>query len=177
MPAYQSRLLLFTAAIFISTIALQFQACGGQVETPPDPVEGLVVVSLDGQNIITWNVSKGAVTYNLYWDTASGVSINRQNMRVGTKIADLKSTAYFHTGLTNGLTYYYIVTAVSESGSESEPSTNEASGTPQSVIKCPASQTLCQDKCVDLTRDANNCGACGTICEAPTDVCVSSACI
>jgi len=43
---------------------------------------------------------------------------------------------------------------------------------------CSAStctNTCCSDKCVDLTRDFANCGACGTVCNAPRS-CMTSQC-
>lgn len=35
-------------------------------------------------------------------------------------------------------------------------------------ITCPAGQTLCAGTCVNLSTDSNNCGACGTVCTAPS---------
>ncbi|MDH5509276.1 MAG: hypothetical protein OEZ32_02865 [Nitrospinota bacterium] len=176
MTRTKSQILLFTATLFLLfTATIKFQACGNQTEAPPDPVEGLVAMALDGQVLLTWNQSKNAATYNLYWDTEAGVSVARENLRAGTKVTTLKSTAYLHTGLSNGITYYYIVTGVTEKGTESAPPETEVSAMPQSTIKCPSSQSLCQDKCVDLKTSADNCGACGNTCSIG-ESCSAGAC-
>ena len=60
----------------------------------------------DGRATIAWSSVAGATSYNLYWSTTSGVTTT-----TGTKISGA-SSPYVQTGLTNGLTYYYIVTAV-----------------------------------------------------------------
>jgi len=178
MTRIKSGMPLFAATLFLLfTVTFKFQACGNQAETPPDPVEGLVAMAMDGQILLTWNQVKTAAAYNLYWDTQADVSVARENMRAGTRVAGLKSTAYLHTGLSNGMTYYYIVTAVSDSGTEGPPPETEVSAMPQSVVKCPSSQTLCQDKCVDLQRDVDNCGTCGNVCQAPTNACVAGVCM
>jgi hypothetical protein len=59
---------------------------------------------------------------NIYWSTTSGVT-----KTTGTKITGATSP-YTHTGLTNGTTYYYVVTAVNSYGESSESS--QVSGTP-----------------------------------------------
>jgi len=76
----------------------------------------------DGQTVLSWSPVAGATAYNLYWGTQPykfGVhpGITPGN---GTKIALGNVLTYTHTGLTNGTTYYYIVTAVV--GTESAPS-------------------------------------------------------
>jgi hypothetical protein len=43
------------------------------------------------------------------------------------------------------------------------------------VARCPAGTTDCGGSCVDVTKDAKNCGACGTLCVAG-EVCASGVC-
>ncbi len=88
---------------------------------PPAPT-GVSVSAGNEQVTISWNAVSGALSYNIYWLTASGV--NKTN---GTKIEGA-ATPYTHTGLTNEITYYYVVTAVNDNG-ESVEST-EVSATP-----------------------------------------------
>ena len=59
---------------------------------------------------ITWSDVPGALSYNIYWSTNSGVS-----KETGTKIENV-SSPYIHLGLTNNITYYYVVTAVTKYG-------------------------------------------------------------
>ncbi|MDH4216036.1 MAG: S8 family serine peptidase [Gallionella sp.] len=76
----------------------------------------------DGNNLISWTEVSGASSYNVYWSTASGV--NRTNT---TKITRA-NTPQAHTGLSNGTTYYYVVTALNAGGESAESA--QASATP-----------------------------------------------
>ena len=76
----------------------------------PSVPTGVAATSGDGQVIIAWNPVEKATTYNLYWSEARGVSPAK-----GTKIASV-SSPYVHAGLTNGGTYYYVVTAANAYG-------------------------------------------------------------
>jgi hypothetical protein len=76
----------------------------------PSVPKGVVATGGNGQVIITWNPEERASTYNLYWSETRGVSLAG-----GTKIANV-SSPYVHRGLTNGRTYYYVVTAVNVYG-------------------------------------------------------------
>ena len=76
----------------------------------------------NAQVSVSWTPAAGAMGYNLYWGTASGVTPT-----TGTKVLGVTSP-YAHTGLTNGKTYYYIVTALS--GSAESSASGEASATP-----------------------------------------------
>lgn len=88
--------------------------------SPPPPVQGLVAVAADGQIVLSWQPTLSATSYNLYFqEGAPGVTTT-----TGTPLVDVTSP-YLHSGLTNGTTYYYIVTAVSEFG-ESEPSAEKS---------------------------------------------------
>jgi fibronectin type 3 domain-containing protein len=69
----------------------------------------------DGQVNLTWTAVSGANSYNIYWSNTPGVT-----PLTGTQISGVNGS-YPHTGLTNSKTYYYVVTAVTDSG-ESAPS-------------------------------------------------------
>jgi len=56
-------------------------------------------------NTLTWDAVGGATSYNIYWGTSTGVTT------ASTKIAGANSP-YVHSGLTNGTTYYYVVTVI-----------------------------------------------------------------
>lgn len=96
------------------------------VAAPAAPT-GLSVGAGDAQLTATWTSISG-LAYNLYYSTTSGAGAG------GTKLAGVTSP-HAITGLTNGTTYYLVVTAVS-SGGESPPS-SEVSGTPQAPVSYP----------------------------------------
>ena len=80
------------------------------------------------QVAIRWKAVSGATSYNIYWSTTPGVTVEN-----GTKIPDIAENSYRHTKLANGTTYYYIVTANQAVG-ESKPSA-EASVRPTEMTK------------------------------------------
>jgi hypothetical protein len=82
----------------------------------------------DGQVMISWAALPGADYYNIYFDTNPDVTTSS-----GTLISGITSTFYTHSGLTNGDTYYYIVTAVSIDGES--PASTFASAMAGLVIK------------------------------------------
>lgn len=62
------------------------------------------------QVTISWASSSGATSYNIYWSRTAGVTTV-----TGTKIAGA-TRPYIQTGLLDGTTYYYIVTAANSTG-------------------------------------------------------------
>ena len=93
--------------------------------TPPTPPTGLFAVAGDGQIGLNWNNSAGSVTYNVY----------RRTMNTGYNcIATAEPVSeYTDTGLVNGTTYYYVVTAVGTVTNEESEYSNEASATPAEI--------------------------------------------
>lgn len=68
----------------------------------------------DGSVTLTWENVPDAVSYNIYWSESPGVT--RRN---GNKIANV-TNPYTMKGLRSGKTYYFVVTAVSNSGESKE---------------------------------------------------------
>ena len=66
----------------------------------------------DSQVAISWAQGSGALSYNIYWSNSPGITT------FDNKIASVTSP-YSHTGLTNGVTYYYAVTAENSCGESS----------------------------------------------------------
>jgi len=63
---------------------------------------------------VAWDSIPNAASYNIYWRTTPGVT--KQN---GKKIPGVKSP-YTFTGLKRGVTYYFVVTSVSQAGESQE---------------------------------------------------------
>jgi hypothetical protein len=66
---------------------------------------GVFAVSASGQVNLTWSPVTNATSYNLYWSTAAGVTT------AANKITGVTSP-YTHSGLTDGNTYYYRISAL-----------------------------------------------------------------
>jgi hypothetical protein len=98
-------------------------------ENIPVPAPAKVKAYLGAEQIaVSWKAVSAADSYNIYWSTSPGVT--KAN---GKKIKDITASPYKHTKLTNGTTYYYIVTAVKGS-QESAPSA-EVSAKPSAAFK------------------------------------------
>ena len=98
---------------------------GGTTGSAPSAPTGETATAGNGQVSISWTSVSGATSYNIYWSTTTGVT-----KTTGTKLTGVASP-YTQTGLTNGTTYYYVVTAVNSYGESSESS--QVSGTPQAT--------------------------------------------
>ncbi len=83
----------------------------------------LAATAGDAQASLTWTASSGATSYNVKRSTVNGGSY--------TTIANVPTPAFVNTGLTNGIPYYYVVTALN-AGGETVPS-SQASVTPVSA--------------------------------------------
>ena len=81
---------------------------------PPATPTGVTATRGYGQVTVSWNPAAGAASYNIYYGTAAGVTI-----ATGTKVAGAVSPSIV-TGLTDGTTYYFVVTAVNGYGESAE---------------------------------------------------------
>ena len=111
------------------TASMLLVSCGGgggtgteavATQQPQTTSQGSLATTLTAapgmsEAILSWPQVDGAVSYNLYWGTAKGVTITS-----GTRITGV-TAPYIHMGLTDGVDYHYIVTAVMADGSEIAP--------------------------------------------------------
>lgn len=93
--------------------------------TPPELPTGLTVVPGVGRVFLTWNENKeGDIAgYYIYRSTKSG----RDRKRLNDK--PLARTTYSDETVDSGRSYYYVVTAVDQSGNESQPCKEQAAYT------------------------------------------------
>jgi cellulose 1,4-beta-cellobiosidase len=99
-----------------------------EASATPQPVLPLSPTGVTGtpgnaQVALSWSTSLGATSYNVKRATASGGPY--------TVVASPTSTSYTDTGLTNGTTYYYVVSAVNSAGESGNSS--EVNATPQAT--------------------------------------------
>ena len=81
--------------------------------TAPTAPTNLVATGQTGQITLSWTAVTGAVGYNIYrWSASSPQSY-------APTYTSVTSNPYVDTGLSNGTTYYYLVSAVGSNGSES----------------------------------------------------------
>jgi chitin-binding protein len=87
---------------------------------PPAPAN-LAATAGNAQVSLTWNAATGATGYNVKRSLTSGGPYSNVATNVTTN-------SYTNTGLTNGTTYFYVVTAVNASGES--PVSSQASAQP-----------------------------------------------
>jgi hypothetical protein len=103
--------LIYLLIVLVSACSIEETSSGPSISgTSPLAPKEITATAGNKQTTIQWKSVSGVSSYNLYWSTVQGVSL-----LTGTKIAKV-SSPYMHTGLTNGATYYYIVTAVNAYG-------------------------------------------------------------
>jgi fibronectin type 3 domain-containing protein len=94
---------------------------------PPSAPTGLVATAGNAQVMLTWNVSSAATSYNVKRSTTNGNGY--------AQVGSPTTASFTDPSLTNGTTYYYVVTAVDSAG-ESAPS-SQASATPMAPAQPP----------------------------------------
>jgi|HubBroStandDraft_6_1064221.scaffolds.fasta_scaffold01749_11 fibronectin type 3 domain-containing protein len=88
--------------------------------TPPAPPSGLQATPGNAQVNLSWTASAGATSYHVKRSTTTGGPY--------TQVAAPSTTSDADTGLTNGTTYYYVVSALNAAGESANSS--QASATP-----------------------------------------------
>jgi len=132
---------LFTGIFIGVFLGFLTVSCGGGGGAPPrqgpPAPQNVQATAGDGQVVISWNPVTGATSYNLYMASQSGVNkSNYGSLPDGMKHPGITGTTFTHTGLTNGKTYYFVVTALNAGGESGESS--EVFGTPMAPPQRPA---------------------------------------
>jgi fibronectin type 3 domain-containing protein len=130
-----------TTYYFIVRSADAFGESGNSVEVSakpeppaPPPPTGVRISGYNGQANLTWNSAAGATSYTVYRATAPGVTkANYGSLPGGTQVTGAASP-FTAPGLTNGTTYYFVVTSVGPGGEGSESSQVSISPLPLTPI-------------------------------------------
>jgi fibronectin type 3 domain-containing protein len=118
---------------------------------PPAAPTGLMTTAGDTVALLAWTPSAGATSYNVKRSTTSGGPY--------TTITNVTTTSVVDTGLTNGITYYYVVSALNTYGESVNSS--PASATPAALppaaptgltaTACDAQASLSWTACLGAT--------------------------
>jgi len=91
---------------------------------PPGIPQSVTATGGDTTATVSWAAVATATSYDVYWSTSAGVTkANHLGVLPST------STSVTHTGLTNGATVHYVVTALNAAGESAESA--EVSATPE----------------------------------------------
>ncbi len=101
---------------------------GGGSSTVPSVPVGLMATAGNAQVSLSWTASNGATLYYVRRSATSGGPY--------TQISAPSATSYTDTGLTNGTTYFYVVSAYNSAGQSANSS--EVSATPTAPSTPPA---------------------------------------
>lgn len=129
--------------ILLATVSILALAACQQTPAPPDAPSALSAAAGDAEVMLTWDASATAdVTYNVYRSDSATVDVDVAN-QIDT---DLTQTSYTDSSVTNGTTYYYVVTA--EKDGVQSGASNEVSATPSTTAgaACAPYSTLACDE-------------------------------
>ncbi len=98
----------FTGTVPMESVTLFVIKPALGTPTVPATPTGLALTAGNSQVTLAWTPAAGAASYNVYLGTASGAEVLAGSALVGTTYTD--------TGLANGTTYYYKVSAVNATG-------------------------------------------------------------
>lgn len=99
----------------------------------PSAPTGVTATATVGSVTISWSAVNGASTYNIYMATEAGVNQSNYASLAGGMTHTTDATSYDHTGLTDGTTYYFVVTADSGLGESIESAQVSATPTSSSI--------------------------------------------
>ncbi|WP_445739126.1 glycoside hydrolase family 6 protein [Paenibacillus sp. FSL H7-0323] len=123
---------------------------GGGTVVPAAPTN-LVATAGDAKVSLSWTASSSATSYTVKRATTSGGPYT-------TVATGLTATSYTNTGLTNGTTYYYVVSATNSVGES--VNSGQANATPAAVATVPTAPTnlvaTAGDAKVNLSWSASN---------------------
>ncbi len=116
-------------AVLIAAMAIFIMSCDESPTGSDNPLDTLAAPTIsvtagDAEVSVDWDSIPGASSYTVYWAQTAGVTAQ------SSSIPNITASMYNITGLSNGVTYYYRVSAAGE-GFISSPLSNEESGTPQ----------------------------------------------
>jgi hypothetical protein len=112
--------------LLLMMIIFSVSACGSTSNPPVAATTTYLNVQVradagDGEATLDWQMVGGATTYNIYYiadPTSTYSSTNKPSsaaMKAGTKISSIISATKTITGLTNGTTYWFAISAVTSS--------------------------------------------------------------
>jgi len=96
------------------------------------PPAAVAVVAGNGQTTLSWNLN-GATSYNVYMASQSGVTKSSTTLPGWVAYNNIISPQTI-TGLTNGTTYFFVVTGVNSSGESGESSEVSVNPAPNSSL-------------------------------------------
>jgi acid phosphatase type 7 len=111
---------------------------GTVTPTAPAAPQNLAASGGNAQVSLTWNASSGATSYNVKRATVSGGPY--------TTIANVTTTSHVDTGVVNGTTYYYVVSALNAVGESANSSQVSATPSAPSPPAAPSNLTLTPGK-------------------------------
>lgn len=118
--------------------------------TPPNGIfvnipTNLIAIASDSKVSISWSEVSGVTGYNVKRSTTAGGPYT-------TIVTNVNETSYIDNTVTNGVIYYYVVTAIDGSSNESANS-NEASAIPQILVVPTNLTTTVGDTQITLSWD------------------------
>jgi hypothetical protein len=105
---------------------------GGTTTTPAVPT-ALAATAGNAQVALTWTASTGATSYHVKRSTTSGGPY--------TQVSAPMAASFTDTGLTNGTTYFYVVSAVNANGESVNSAQASAKPVAPSPSQAPATPT------------------------------------
>nr|WP_139367674.1 glycoside hydrolase family 6 protein [Bacillus alkalicellulosilyticus] len=116
-----------------------------QQNVPAAPT-GVTATAGNEQVSLSWNAVSGATSYTVKRRTSPTGALT-------TVATGLTSTSYTNTSLTNGTTYYYVVTAVNSAGESANSS--QVSATPTAPPTTPTGNLVVQYRDADRNATGN----------------------